>query len=346
MTILSATLLRSEYAGEVSETERGFQILTKKWNPEWKFKGTGKRTSDHLDFIAKSGGVLNHIRIQKIAANFKIDYSIFCKCGSNLGYTTLKSVSGDSLRFIPTPLCKDCKHEMMSKSRQSTVLNLSENEEKREAQRKKFLKEGLTILEGELRYSRKDKLKCQCPCGEIFDDIYEALILYPKCPKCRELEKSEALRRIATNKKTGTLKIDELSTVFKYLKNPAEIKTSSELKQKLKNPRMLWERFQKSLWGRKCCITGVRGSKLICIHHMNAVGTFPSEALDLDNGVCLSKETHYEFHKRYDSYTGTCTKEMFYAFYLEKTGKEFKLSDHINISKIAYKTLLDIQETD
>ena len=61
-------------------------------------------------------------------------------------------------------------------------------------------------------------------------------------------------------------------------------------------------------------------------HHLYSHAKYPEYRKDTDNGVCLSYDTHLEFHKRYGSNLGN-TYDQFAEFYKNKTGKPFNQKD-------------------
>jgi hypothetical protein len=95
-----------------------------------------------------------------------------------------------------------------------------------------------------------------------------------------------------------------------------------------------WSRNVKKLYDNTCIITGQTYS--LVSHHLNAFSTNVEDRNKLINGVCISSDTHKEFHKKYDSYKGTCTIEDFMEFYKYKTGKDFKKIMETIYSKLEF----------
>ncbi len=95
-----------------------------------------------------------------------------------------------------------------------------------------------------------------------------------------------------------------------------------------------WSRNVKKLYDNTCVVTGQTHS--LVSHHLNAFTTYTDNRDELSNGVCISSDIHKEFHQKYDSYKGTCTKEDFVEFYSIKTGRDFKkILENIN-SKLEF----------
>jgi hypothetical protein len=124
-------------------------------------------------------------------------------------------------------------------------------------------------------------------------------------------------------KKSGSYPICRSCTSLKGDKNPSwkEVKTNRCLKR-FKH-EYYWDNRVKRIFNNTCVISGVNGNKKVVAHHLNAYATYPEQALDFRNGICISKELHKEFHKTYDKYKGTCTVDNFADFYKLKTGKDF-----------------------
>ena len=68
-------------------------------------------------------------------------------------------------------------------------------------------------------------------------------------------------------------------------------------------------------------------------HHLNSGSYFPDERYDVDNGVCLCKECHINFHNNFkNNYKEKCTKKDFcnfmdlYSYFYKKiSNKIFEL---------------------
>ena len=82
-----------------------------------------------------------------------------------------------------------------------------------------------------------------------------------------------------------------------------------------------WSSKVKKKFGNKCCITNE--CEDLISHHLNAVNLDMGDCIDIDNGVCISKTLHIEFHSRYDKFKGTCTRKDFEEFFLEKTNMNY-----------------------
>lgn len=89
------------------------------------------------------------------------------------------------------------------------------------------------------------------------------------------------------------------------------------------NLEKIWESFVLKLSNYTCVVSGQRGGYLSA-HHLNAWAKNPEERYRLNNGVCISRECHKEFHDRYGMKRGNNTIDQFKEFYREKTGEEFK----------------------
>ena len=96
-----------------------------------------------------------------------------------------------------------------------------------------------------------------------------------------------------------------------------------------------WKRKIKQKFNNKCCISNATSlnSKLV-VHHLDAAASNIDKQLDINNGVCITESLHMEFHKKYDSYCGTCTRYDFFEFFKDKTGTtfdEYLYNNNINL---------------
>ena len=89
-----------------------------------------------------------------------------------------------------------------------------------------------------------------------------------------------------------------------------------------------WYRAVSLLYNNRCIISG--DTKRVVCHHLNALSSFPELGLDPFNGVCISRDLHFKFHTRFDSFKGTCTREDFALFFKEETGRVLNLEDYMN----------------
>lgn len=60
-----------------------------------------------------------------------------------------------------------------------------------------------------------------------------------------------------------------------------------------------------------CDKCGIRGGSLVA-HHLNAFASYPDQRFNVNNGVCLCKECHNEFHVKYSK--GNNTKGQYQEF--------------------------------
>jgi hypothetical protein len=90
----------------------------------------------------------------------------------------------------------------------------------------------------------------------------------------------------------------------------------------------IWESCVLILSNYTCIISGQKGGALSA-HHLNAWARNPEQRFQLNNGVCMTKKIHKEFHNQYGMKGGNNTLEQFQKFYKEKTGKFFIQKDII-----------------
>ena len=95
-----------------------------------------------------------------------------------------------------------------------------------------------------------------------------------------------------------------------------------------------WDKKIKRKFNYTCCITGNKINKGLVAHHLDGYASNEEKRQDMNNGVCLTEELHKEFHSKYDKYKGTCTRDDFFEFFKEKTGKDFL--EYLNINNIIW----------
>jgi len=84
---------------------------------------------------------------------------------------------------------------------------------------------------------------------------------------------------------------------------------------------------------KKCVVCGSIKDRQA--HHLNSGSYFPDERFDVDNGVCLCKECHINFHTNFkNSFREKCTKkdfdnfmDLYFYFYKKISNKIFELFD-------------------
>lgn len=79
-----------------------------------------------------------------------------------------------------------------------------------------------------------------------------------------------------------------------------------------------WAKDVKKKDNYSCVVCGDSSSGNLVSHHLDAWLSFPEKRFDLDNGVCLCKDCHYDFHGQYGN--GDNTKEQFIEFFGLKNG--------------------------
>lgn len=79
-----------------------------------------------------------------------------------------------------------------------------------------------------------------------------------------------------------------------------------------------WAKDVKEKDDYACVVCGDSSSGNLVSHHLDAWLSFPEKRFDLDNGVCLCRDCHYDFHGRYGN--GDNTREQFIEFVGLKNG--------------------------
>lgn len=90
-----------------------------------------------------------------------------------------------------------------------------------------------------------------------------------------------------------------------------------------------------------CFVSGRRNIPLSA-HHLNPYSRYPELRLDLDNGICISRELHLKFHREY-SYINM-TIEDFCEFFRKETGEDFKFYYDTNNKLWREKKMSSLQE--
>lgn len=138
-------------------------------------------------------------------------------------------------------------------------------------------------------------LKMQCKCGNIFTSSYSNIH-----------KRGELLCRMCYMPSGGNhwnSKPDKLPS----------IRTTGRFKNGVRQSY----RYQ-------CCISGNDDMSELQVHHLNSRSKYGELTNDINNGVLIHKDLHVEFHSKYDKFTGNCNANMFYEFFREKTGNDFK----------------------
>jgi len=88
----------------------------------------------------------------------------------------------------------------------------------------------------------------------------------------------------------------------------------------------IWRRNVLNRFERKCIVSGKED---IIVHHLYNWRDYPQYRVDINNGVCLTKDLHIEFHRKYGY--GENSIQQFREFYKDKTGEELgqKLGDPV-----------------
>lgn len=165
------------------------------------------------------------------------------------------------------------------------------------------------------------EVSIKCRCGEIFPCIPHRLWLFtdnclhsrPMCPKCR------------LDSRTGE------NSPF-YNPNKSELnRDRTEFRQKNGFYQRVKEHFNFT-----CVISG-RTSKEepISSHHLYNHADYVDKAHDVNNGVCITRDLHKEFHKLFGRRNNTA--EQFSNFYSEKSGRPF--ADIYDLDKQQYRSL-------
>lgn len=138
--------------------------------------------------------------------------------------------------------------------------------------------------------------QCRCECGTLKERGLSLIIT-------GQLKSCGCLRLEVVKKKVGPLhnnwnpnKSQEERDLYKKKHRCLEFKQ--------------WSHKIKELYNFKCQICDEHRRRLES-HHLNGWAQFPDQRFDLENGVCLCKECHSLFHKKYGLKT---TKEQYDEF--------------------------------
>lgn len=167
-----------------------------------------------------------------------------------------------------------------------------------------IIEKGATPLSDKSEYTNVHSiLRVKCSCGNIFTTSYKHFSRREelKCRNCFSPKGNEHWK----------WKDDKENLV----------KTSIKFKNKIKKS-----------FRYKCCISGSEDLSQLQVHHLNSKSKYPELTNDYHNGVLIHKDLHIEFHLNYDKFTGECDEDMFYEFFLNKTGINF--DEYINKNKL------------
>lgn len=150
-----------------------------------------------------------------------------------------------------------------------------------------------------------DKVPFKCRCGNFHEVVLHNLetdqAQVPRCPACT------LAARPRGEKHPGYLPHLTDADRAAWKSRPQEIKA--------------WYRAVLRLHDYTCVITGQRGGRKAA-HHLFNYADYPDLRFDTDNGACISKELHGEFHSIYGY--GKNTLSQFKEFFLMKTGRQFE----------------------
>jgi len=76
--------------------------------------------------------------------------------------------------------------------------------------------------------------------------------------------------------------------------------------------RHQWYKQIKEKYNFICQITGIRGRSKLASHHLYNAADYPDKEFDLDNGICIQRNFHIQFHHEYGY--GKNTPEQFEKF--------------------------------
>jgi hypothetical protein len=189
-------------------------------------------------------------------------------------------------------LCKKCSKDFIVEKQRLTQEEVKE-----------LFKKENAILISDYKNTNQ-KLTFKCSCGELGSILLTNLKykgVKPLCKKC-QLKYSYPKGRESPNWNSNLTEENRIS----WGRN-------NEDKQWY---RRIFEKF-----GYTCFISGKRNIPLSA-HHLFQYSKYPDLRLNLDNGICIDRDLHYEFHKRY-SYLDTSI-ENFCEFFYEKTGIKFE----------------------
>jgi 5-methylcytosine-specific restriction endonuclease McrA len=138
--------------------------------------------------------------------------------------------------------------------------------------RKMFAAQGKELLESEFKNSLTP-MKYRCKCGNISYITLNNFLKGKDCFKCRN-------EKISETKKDPSI-TDEERALRRALRENKEWRIQV---------------FQRDNFTCQCC--GQRGKELHA-HHIFNFADNPDLRLDINNGITLCKQCHYEFHKTY-----------------------------------------------
>lgn len=256
------------------------------------FKCRNKRENKYS--VEVISNIIKELDAELIISEYKgieKGFRYICRCGKEVD-TSWIVVRRIIKKGVKTLRCKSCRMKEVSNCRKN-FLEIKDS----------FSNAGLEIISKGYK-NNNSVLIVRCVCSEIFitnwlnfhQNGYKSL-----CKKCNDLNRPKGVKHRWYN--------SELTDKDREgrFKRPTEIKK--------------WYKDVLSRFHFTCIMTGVKGK--VSAHHLYSYADTPELRLNIENGVCISRELHEEFHKKYGK--GKNTPHQFAEFYKEKTGKN--LSD-------------------
>ena len=141
------------------------------------------------------------------------------------------------------------------------------------------------------------KIEIECPNCNKFFSVWPYRVKRDKIICCSPSCATEFRLKDSKNHPLYNPEISE----EKRQKRKAKERTSKDVR---------WRRNILIKYNFTCQICGKNQGKLVA-HHLDGYLKYPDKRLDLDNGVCLCRECHIDFHKKFKNDT---TKKQFLQY--------------------------------
>ena len=212
-----------------------------------------------------------------------------CDCGNE------KVVRGNDLKQGKSKSC-GCKRKEVTSERLTKDLT--------------GLKFGrLTVISKDKKRNGKVTWKCKCDCGNECV-VERGNLTSGTTQSCGCLHKEIASKHM---KDMSSQKVGELSPHWK-----PELTDEDRADRRISDGYKEWIYMVKEKGSFTCdCCGDSRGGNLVS-HHLDSYKYFPNKRLDINNGVCLCKKCHTEFHSWMGGNMVKCTKEDYYKFKKER----------------------------
>ena len=141
--------------------------------------------------------------------------------------------------------------------------------------------------------------KCKCECGSIIENVPTSSLTSGSTKSCGCYS-----RELSSKRLTG------LTREKNYKWNP-DLTDKERESRRYDNRYSDWRNSIYKIFNYTCDVCESKGKELNA-HHLHSYRSNKNTRFDLDNGVCICKKCHVEFHRKYGY--GKNTPEQYYEF--------------------------------